>query len=211
MIDRPLALFDRYHVDDRPIAAVEPLGNAGGLSGASLFRYQSSRGLLVARCWPVQGPNRPDLEQIHAWLGQARDLPCIPQPLATVDGATLVDLDGRTWEITPLEARRGRSGPTADLDPPPPGVRRDWPPSSTGSDRVGPLGQAPAWAHRATELERLISVEFRRIGGRLVLSRIDRFTAAGSPAGSIGRAAWPRRSWRRPGRPRSDPCRSSPA
>jgi Ser/Thr protein kinase RdoA (MazF antagonist) len=93
--------FDGYPKACRPTSILEPLGNAGGFSGARLWRFVSLRGTLVLRSWPSNGPDRSHLEQIHAWLIEAGDLGFLPLPIATLDGRTLVIDDGRFWELTP--------------------------------------------------------------------------------------------------------------
>ena len=51
-------LLTRYPRPFRPMDEPEPLGGAGGLSGARLWRYRSERGPLVLRAWPPHGPGR---------------------------------------------------------------------------------------------------------------------------------------------------------
>ncbi len=107
------ALLQTFPQVARPIHPPEPLGNAGGLSGSRLWRYRSGLGLLVARAWPIDGPKRPALEQIHAWLDATAPLSFVPRPLRARDGQTLQALKGRLWEVTPWMPG------AADLDPNP--------------------------------------------------------------------------------------------
>ncbi len=65
-------VLDRYPASIRPTSPPRPLGNAGGLSGARLWRFDSGRGPLVLRCWPTDGPDLARLEWIHACLAAAR-------------------------------------------------------------------------------------------------------------------------------------------
>ena len=102
-IDAILAL---YPPTARPIGPTRPMGNAGGHSGASLWRYDAGLGPLVARAWPADGPDLGDAGVIHGWLARARHLPFVAAPIAATDGRTAVMASGRVWEIAPwLEGR----------------------------------------------------------------------------------------------------------
>ncbi len=79
----------------------QALGNAGGYSGARLWRYESGRGWLVARAWPQDGPTRAGLEQIHRWLDETADLGFVPIPLPALDGRTVHEQGGRLWDVSP--------------------------------------------------------------------------------------------------------------
>jgi homoserine kinase type II len=94
-------LLDHYPALLQPVALPEPLGNAGGLSGASLWRFTSGAGALVARAWPIDGPDERALLQIHAWLDELTPLGFIPTPARTRDGRTFVQLEDRLWEVAP--------------------------------------------------------------------------------------------------------------
>src|SRR4051812_6368986 len=95
------AVLARYPAIDRPCRPPEPLGNAGGWSGARLWRYESGRGPLVARAWPSDGPGRGPLGQIHRWLEAVTHLGFVPVPLRALDGRTLQEQGGRFWEVAP--------------------------------------------------------------------------------------------------------------
>jgi homoserine kinase type II len=64
-------ILSRYASPLRPSGSLEPLGNAGGLSGARLWRYRSEIGPLGLRAWPDDGPGRQHLDQVHHWLIEA--------------------------------------------------------------------------------------------------------------------------------------------
>src|SRR5262249_14509465 len=55
----------------------------------------------VLRGWPPHGPGRAHLEQIHHWLRLADDLGFVPAPIADRSGRTLLEVDGRFWELAP--------------------------------------------------------------------------------------------------------------
>src|SRR4051794_27994507 len=95
------AVLARYPAIARPCRAPEALGNAGGWSGARLWRYESGRGRLVARAWPVDGPGPEALGQIHRWLEEMSDLGFVPVPLPGLDGRTLHEQGGRLWDVSP--------------------------------------------------------------------------------------------------------------
>lgn len=98
----------------RPLSAPEPLGNAGGASGARLWRFASARGTLVARAWPSGSIDDRRLATIHGWLAEARHLGFVPVPIADIHGRTFQGLDGRLWQVEPWmsgSAVRGRPMP----------------------------------------------------------------------------------------------------
>jgi homoserine kinase type II len=77
------------------------LGNAGGLSGSSLWRFRAGLGELVLRAWPVDGRPREAIERVHGWVLAAAPLGFVPAPLAGLDGRTLYEKSGRLCELTP--------------------------------------------------------------------------------------------------------------
>ena len=166
MIGPSRALFDRYPASSRPISALESLGNAGGLSGSKLWRFRPGRGVLVARCWPSNGPGRDRLEIIHAWLSLVRDLNFIPMPIPTVDGQTIVFDQDRLWEVTPWMPG------LADLarPPSPARLRSGFAGLAAFHARLASTraeGPSPGLAHRVVEIERLMLGEFDAIRGRI--------------------------------------------
>ena len=54
-----------------PTRRLDPLGSAGGFSGARFWRVESAAGQLCLRCWPREHPTRDRLEQIHRVLRHA--------------------------------------------------------------------------------------------------------------------------------------------
>jgi Ser/Thr protein kinase RdoA (MazF antagonist) len=97
----PRTVLARYPAAYRPSSELEPLGNAGGLSGSRLWRFRAGIRTLVAREWPVDGPPRPILDRTHLWLAEANRLGYVPAPLPSLDGRTLVEQEGRLWEVSP--------------------------------------------------------------------------------------------------------------
>ncbi len=100
-IEQILAPYPRRY---QPLAEAEPLGGAGGLSGARLWRYHSTEGVLALRAWPPHGPGRAHLEQVHRWLSLAVGLGFIPDPIQDRAGRTLQEYEGRFWELAPWMA-----------------------------------------------------------------------------------------------------------
>jgi len=155
-------LLDLYPAQTQPIQPLQSLGNAGGGSGADLWRFESGSGPLVARAWPVDGPGLPILSRIHTWLGRLSELGFIPIPMATRDGRTLVPYDGRFWEVT-----RWMPG-AADPDRPPEvgrlraaflglaALHQRW----SSLARIGP---SPALQARHDEGETLLAMELKLI------------------------------------------------
>ena len=93
-------LLGLYPAQIQPIGPLDSLGNAGGGSGASLWRFESGMGPLVPRAWPVDGPGLPILTRIHKWLGVLKDLDFIPIPIPVRDGRTILSFEGRFWEVS---------------------------------------------------------------------------------------------------------------
>jgi Ser/Thr protein kinase RdoA (MazF antagonist) len=153
------AVLARYPAIVRPSRPPEPLGNAGGASGARLWRYESGRGPMVARAWPHDGPGRGPLEQIHRWLSEAAGVGFIPVPMAALDGRTLQERGGRLWDVSPwLEG-------TAIVDRPPtrPRLRSGFAAlaafhQALKSGRA--VGPSPGLVMRLRETEALIRVGF---------------------------------------------------
>jgi homoserine kinase type II len=157
------AVLSKYPALARPTAEPSPLGNAGGFSGASLWKFASGLGTLALKAWPVDGPDRAGVSTIHEWLGPASDLGFIPVPIATLDGSTTVEAGGRVWELGPWMPGQ------ADLGRPPAPVRVRA--MFTGlaafharlaSERAE--GPSPGLAARLAELERLLMGEFDALG-----------------------------------------------
>ena len=165
-------VLQRYPATSRPNSVVEFLGNAGGYSGSSLWRFESSQGRLVLRCWPADGPDRARLEQIHAWLAIARPLGFVPGPLETLDRQTIVTAGGRLWELAPwMPGQADRSRP-----PPAERIRKVFAGLAAFLWRLGGVcshASSPGLAARVDEIDRLISGEFAAMRGRFERSSSD--------------------------------------
>ena len=172
--DEVRAVLERYPAGLRPLSAPEPLGNAGGLSGARLWRFRSGAGPMVLRAWPMDWPGRLALERIQRWLDEARGLGFVPVPLPGLDGRGLQDCGGRIWELAPWLPG------AADLGRPPDPirVRAGFAGLAAFHRRLArhrSLGPSPGLARRLAEVEAL------RLGGLDRLAdAIDR-----RPAGPI--------------------------
>jgi Ser/Thr protein kinase RdoA (MazF antagonist) len=163
MIGTLRAVLSRYPALARPNSEPTPLGNAGGFSGASLWRFASGQGTLALKVWPVEGPDRAGLSRIHDWLSRASNLGFIPAPIPTLDGSTMVEADGQIWELTPWMPGE------ADLDrPPAPGrVRAMFTGLATFHARLASTrseGRSPGLSARLAELDRLLLGEFDALG-----------------------------------------------
>src|SRR5471032_5162 len=75
------------------------LGNHGGFSGAQLWRLDAPGGSFCLKAWPDDWRSRADLVWIHGLLGRAAILPWMPRVLAASEGASLVEQQGRLWEV----------------------------------------------------------------------------------------------------------------
>jgi homoserine kinase type II len=107
-------ILERFPPDCHPLH-IEPLGSAGGMSGAQFWRINAPipvvrgspdpahvRTLLVRR-WPAEHPTPQRLRFIHAVLQHAaqRGIPFLPLPIATRSGQSFVAHAGHLWEFTP--------------------------------------------------------------------------------------------------------------
>ncbi|HEY4234659.1 MAG TPA: phosphotransferase [Lacipirellulaceae bacterium] len=95
-------VLDRYPADCQPLR-VEPLGSAGGMSGAQFWRMEAPRGRLVLRRWPSEHPTPDGLRFIHSVLRHVYEegLHIVPAPIAMADGATFIEYDDHLWELAP--------------------------------------------------------------------------------------------------------------
>jgi homoserine kinase type II len=158
-------IFAQYPPDCRP-SVVDFLTNAGGLSGARIWRIVAPRGTLALRCWPIEHPTPERLQFIHAALrhAAARGVAFLPVPLTTTDGATFVNHTGQLWELAPWLPG------AADYDhsPRPEKLRAamtalaQFHVAVSDTDRPSPLGSAggssaPAITTRLTRLQELQS------------------------------------------------------
>lgn len=102
MLEISSFLARHYSAEFRPIQ-VEPLGSAGGMSGAQFWRVKSPRGVLVLRQWPAEHPTVDWLRFIHAVLkhAAARGLSFLPIPVTTIEGGSFVQQDGYLFELAP--------------------------------------------------------------------------------------------------------------
>jgi Ser/Thr protein kinase RdoA (MazF antagonist) len=122
--------------------------------------------MLVARCWPPDGPDREALTQIHGWLSESGDLGFVPVPISTIDGQTIVLSGDRLWEVTPW--MKG----DADLSRPPARSRLRAAFAAMAafharlaSNRVE--GPSPGLAYRVAEIEGLLLRDFDEIRNRV--------------------------------------------
>ena len=143
--------------------AVEPLGSAGGLSGARFWRVVAPRGELLLRCWPIEHPSPEGLRFIHAVLQYAanRGMKILPVPIANRSGKTFERHAGHLWELAPwlpgvadyeksprVEKLRAALQALAEFHR----AVADFPPTPPLASSRGP---APAITHRLTRLAEL--------------------------------------------------------
>lgn len=82
---------------------VEPLGGAGGFSGAQFWRIKTLGSLLCLRRWPRENPTEEGLCFIHDVLFHvAREgFRSLPVPQLASRGRSFVSHGGHLWELTP--------------------------------------------------------------------------------------------------------------
>ncbi len=146
----------------RGLERVEALGNAGGFSGASLWRVWTAEGTFCLRRWPREYPSQGQLEFVHAVLGHvaAKGFGLAPIPLETRRRNTFVRHEGHLWELTPWmpgESDLGRPPEVGRLRGAMEALRafhaacQDFP-------LAGPLwGRSPGIARRSDQLARWLS------------------------------------------------------
>jgi homoserine kinase type II len=94
-------LLTRYPPDCHPVA-IQPLDNAGGMSGAQFWRITAPRGTLILRRWPTEHPKPDRLRLIHAVIHHAaQTIDFLPVPITTHDKLSFVEAAGRLWELAP--------------------------------------------------------------------------------------------------------------
>ncbi len=82
---------------------IEPLGNAGGFSGARFWRITSPHGQWCLRQWPAEHPTPDRLCFIHAVLRFAweQGFRRVPVPLPTAAQHTFQRVDATLWQLEP--------------------------------------------------------------------------------------------------------------
>src|SRR5262245_48182555 len=77
-----------------------PLGNAGGFSGARIFRGENADGQrLCLRAWPLGKINEERLRLIHK-AQDSCDVPIVPRLWRTRNGDTFVRRGEQFWEVS---------------------------------------------------------------------------------------------------------------
>ncbi len=81
----------------------EPLGAAGGMSGAQFWQLDAPAGKLVLRRWPEEHPPADQLRFIHEALFHAasRGISFVPTPILTTTGRSFIPFEGHLWELMP--------------------------------------------------------------------------------------------------------------
>lgn len=80
------------------IIKVERLGNAGGFSGARLWRAEGPDGVFCLRAWP-SGTMRSHIATVHASIEVVAGLPFVPRLVRNSSGTTFVEHERRYWEM----------------------------------------------------------------------------------------------------------------
>jgi homoserine kinase type II len=95
-------ILARYPADCWP-ERIEPLGSAGGMSGAQFWRVTAPRGVLALRRWPPEHPSTERLRFIHAVLNHAaaNGISHVPVPIKALDGQTFLTQNNHFWELAP--------------------------------------------------------------------------------------------------------------
>jgi Ser/Thr protein kinase RdoA (MazF antagonist) len=85
------------------IRDLEPLGNAGGFSGARLWKVTTPAGVFAVRRWPPGGPTPGQLQQMHSVLERVvmAGINYVPLPVRTSAGNTWVEHNEGLWQMEP--------------------------------------------------------------------------------------------------------------
>jgi homoserine kinase type II len=77
------------------------LGNAGGFSGARLWRVDSEIGSFCLKAWPPE-KSAPNLRHVHQWMEIARSAGrrFVPALMRTIDDAAWQLHGGRFWDLS---------------------------------------------------------------------------------------------------------------
>jgi Ser/Thr protein kinase RdoA (MazF antagonist) len=84
------------------VTQIEPLGGAGGFSGAAFWRIQADQQQFCLRRWPREHPDRARLHLIHSALLRAAQsgIDWIASPISSRQQKSFVEADGYFWELT---------------------------------------------------------------------------------------------------------------
>lgn len=101
LITAQIALSHYMRIDS--IAAIESLGNAGGFSGAQLWRVTKDDTDWCLRRWPSEHPSKTQLAWIHQVLFHAAEqgVSFLPLPCRLSNGDSHCRVDGAFWELSP--------------------------------------------------------------------------------------------------------------
>jgi homoserine kinase type II len=123
-----------YPPDCQP-GAVEYLANAGGFSGARIWRITAARGALCLRRWPPESPDETRLKWLQAVVAHAAacGFRLLPDDIATRSGSGYCRHGGHLWQLTTWM----------------PGKADYW--SDPNSARLQTAAEALARFHRAVE------------------------------------------------------------
>ncbi len=74
-----------------------------GFSGAKVFRVESDSGPLCLKQWPTARPPSERLRELHRFLKflHQRGVSEVAVPLESREGLTLVEVEGRLWQLEP--------------------------------------------------------------------------------------------------------------
>jgi Ser/Thr protein kinase RdoA (MazF antagonist) len=191
--DSVALVLSRYPSRLQPVSLVQRLGNAGGSSGATLWRYRAECGDMALRAWPGHGPTLVRLEMIHGWLQELSGLGDIqvPVPVPAIDGRTIQRQVGLYWEVTPWLAGE------PELKRPPAAARVQSAFAALASihrrlSGHGQRGASPGLCLCILELERLAEGGLDLMAGALERSQADALAVTGHRWIFLARATIPR-------------------
>ena len=93
------SVLSRYPL---PASERASLGNAGGFSGARLWKITSAAGTYCLKAWPADRFPAERLVRMHSWMISARssDLRFVPNVIHAADGSTVAAREQYHWDLT---------------------------------------------------------------------------------------------------------------
>jgi len=157
------ALLQRVLREYSPIYELReavPLGNAGGFSGAQLWKVSTPAGVFALRRWPSGNPTEDHLERLHRVLEEVvlRGINYVPLPARTASGRTFVRVEEHLWQLEPWLPGMADfwQSPTARrLQAAMEALARFHLTASLAADLAG-FGVSPAFAARQQELQQML-------------------------------------------------------
>jgi len=149
------------------LRAAEALGNAGGFSGAALWRVVTPAGVFALRRWPIGNPTPEQLREMHDVLEKVvmAGVNYVPLPVKSASGASYVSVESRLWQLEPWlpgKADFWQNPSSARLQAAMEGLARFHLTAATAGG-IGGFGVSPVMQRRQRELQRMLGAWFEHV------------------------------------------------